>query len=328
MRKPFLSPLYSTRRRSGLLLVALLAASLVGVAPHALATTGKTRDARRSHGAGAQITPTPPVPPARRLSDREAIRHPIRAQIHHAHLTDRPGGFGPCAGNFAGIPTAVLELSEATSLQIHAESHNGSDATLAILHPKGEWTCLDDGANGVDPSGRLRLEAGEHVIYAGAYERGQDVDLTISIHDAPRPDWGHCEFSQKLSVTPNVHTSIDGRVDDNLAPCDWVLEPHACLWQLTEVPVACVDVSAPLAVEVRTERASFDTTLLVQRLRDDATLDNARFLNDDADIEHTTSAVQFIATPGRYAIFVGAYHPVHEGTYRVRIQTRVPENTR
>lgn len=89
-----------------------------------------------------------------------------------------------CAGWVASAPDFQLTFS-AGSLPLIISAASGSDTTLLVNDPNGNWHCNDDGGNaGLNPALTFHNAAsGTYDIWIGSYSQGDAANATLSISE-------------------------------------------------------------------------------------------------------------------------------------------------
>lgn len=263
-----------------------------------------------------------PAQPTRALSLTEAVQG--LAAIAHSHDAQRhqPVGF-PCAGFYPEAPAYTLTLSHAETLRIGATAKNNVDMTMSVQLEDGTWFCNDDAHESThNPEVFEEFPKGTHTLYFGSYERFQPLDYQAHIVRDEKPDWTHCVEDEVIKDLDETPTVIAGAVSDEVYKCNWMLGSTHCDWLLPSKANACVDLTDTLELSVRTQNATFDTTLVIQKIKDtgdDPTADDLILRNDDIGPNDTHSEIVANLAPGRYLIFVGSYHRQSEGTFELHI---------
>lgn len=302
--------LTSTLRRS--VVYPLVVASSLIIGSIALANSSSTQD----------VAPRIPAPPTRSLSLGEALTEQSRIQTSADAQRHQPEGF-PCAGFYPEHAAYRITLAQDQNLQIGADAHNSTDMTMAIHLENGSWLCNDDAdENTRNPEVFQTLPSGTHTLYFGAYHRFQPLDYTPYIRNAEKPQWARCIDVDVINDPDERTTFLTGEISPDVYKCNWMLGAAHCDWFLPSKADACVDLSAPTDLVVRTQNATFDTTLVIQRVIDTADgpiADHFVLRNDDISPNNRHSEIQSELEPGRYLIFVGSYRRQKEGSFELQI---------
>lgn len=300
-----------------LLNIAATSMLMVGGA-QALAQKGGTAPTASSQG----VQPRTPAPPTRTLTLTDALRDLERTTISSDAQRHQPKGF-PCAGFYPKHPAYRLKVTQPETLRIGAKAHNSTDMTIAVALEDGRWLCNDDAREDThDPEIFETLPAGTHTIYFGSYHRFAALDYTPYIRQDKKPAWARCIDVDVITDPDEVPITLAGEISEEVYKCHWMLGAAQCDWFLPSKANACVDLTEPTALSVRTQNASFDTTLVIQRVIDTAEgpiADDFTLRNDDISPENRHSEIQHELEPGRYLIFVGSYDRLTDGTFDVRI---------
>lgn len=89
-----------------------------------------------------------------------------------------------CRGWVSGAPDFELSFS-AGSLPLIISANSGSDTTLLINDPNGNWHCDDDGGNaGLNPAVTFHnAMSGTYDVWIGSYSQGENANATLSISE-------------------------------------------------------------------------------------------------------------------------------------------------
>lgn len=88
-----------------------------------------------------------------------------------------------CRGYIANAPDFRLQFS-AGSLPLILSVASGSDTTLVVNAPNGQWYCDDDGGEGLNPSLRFGSPmSGQYDIWVGTYGRTSYENATLHISE-------------------------------------------------------------------------------------------------------------------------------------------------
>lgn len=263
-----------------------------------------------------------PVPPTRSIKLPAALGELTRITVSADDQRHQPPGF-PCAGFYPEHAAYRITNADDETARIGAKSHNDTDLTLSIQQEDGTWICNDDAhENTTDPEVFETLPAGTHTLYIGSFHRFEPLDYTPYIHRDKKPQWARCIDVDVISDPDESTTVIEGEIQEEVFKCDWMLGTVQCDWFLPSKANACVDLSEPTDLQIRTQNASFDTTLVVQRVVDSddgPVADSVILRNDDISPENRHSQIQAELEPGRYLIFVGSYHRQKDGKFELEI---------
>lgn len=263
------------------------------------------------------VTPRTPAPRTQAMPLADALKTLPRVTISADDQRHQPNAF-PCAGFYPEHAAYRIELRDEQTLRIGASAHNSTDMTLAIQHEDGTWLCNDDTDESTrDPEVFDTLPAGTHTLYFGAFHALQPLDYTPYIRRDEKPQWARC-IDVDVVTDPDENTTVlAGTIPDKVYKCHWMLGDEVCDWFVPPKANACVDLTEPAALRIRTQNASFDTTLVVQRVIDSdqgPVADNFTLRNDDISPDDRHSEIQADLEPGRYLVFVGSYHRPKEGS--------------
>jgi hypothetical protein len=91
---------------------------------------------------------------------------------------------GNCRGFVANAPDFRLQFSPG-SLPLILSVASGSDTTLVVNGPDGQWYCDDDGGNnGLNPALRFGSPmAGQYDIWVGTYGNASNQGATLNISE-------------------------------------------------------------------------------------------------------------------------------------------------
>jgi len=90
---------------------------------------------------------------------------------------------GSCRGYIANAPDFRLQFSPG-SLPLILSVASGSDTTLVVNAPNGQWYCDDDGGNGLNPSLRFGSPmAGQYDVWIGTYGGSSLQNATLYISE-------------------------------------------------------------------------------------------------------------------------------------------------
>lgn len=287
-------------------------------AAHAQAGDRYTAHSDRATGVEARI----PAQPTQALSLNDALQAlPI---VSHSRDAQRhqPPGF-PCAGFYPAAPSYTITLPQDVTLRIGATAKNNVDMTLSVQLQDGTWICNDDAhENTRDPEVFEDFPQGTHTIYFGSYARFEPLHYQAHVVRDEKPDWTQCvedDVIEHPNHTPTVRTDS---VSQEVYRCRWMLGSTHCDWLLPSKANACVDVTVPTTLTVRTQNATFDTTLVLQKVKDSddgPVADDLILRNDDIGPNDRHSRIEATLEAGRYLIFVGSYHRQNEGSFELHI---------
>ncbi len=219
----------------------------------------------------------------------------------------------PCQGSIANAPDYEVTYS-AGSLPLYIYVNAGSDTTLVVNGPDGQWYCDDDSNGGVNPQVTFNSpRSGTYDIWVGTYgggtaaatlhisELAEDDGSDWQPDNASMPDASmratYGEITLRSGFTPDPHRI--GLTAGGQVPASNV--SSACAGSIATAPdyqVTYTSGSFPLVF--RTE-ASSDTTLVVNGP------DGQWYCNDDG--WHSNNAQVRFDKPssGVYDIWVGTY---------------------
>jgi hypothetical protein len=87
-----------------------------------------------------------------------------------------------CVGSVANSPDVRLNYT-AGSLPLYISVESGSDTTLAVNGPDGQWYCNDD-TNGTNPVVHFANPgSGQYDIYVGHYQQGSRIPARLRISE-------------------------------------------------------------------------------------------------------------------------------------------------
>lgn len=307
-------------RNLRLLTASLSIGALVVVGSTDRAEAGN-RDSSRSD-AVSSVERRVPSQPTRTLRIDEALQ-PL-ALIAHSRDAQRhqPPGF-PCAGFYPEHAAYTVTLPEAETLRIGAKAQNDVDMTMSVQLEDGTWICNDDAhENTRNPEVFEEFPPGTFTLYFGSYERFQPLQYQTYIARDEKPDWTRCIDTDVIRDPDKPPTIIEGAVSSEVYKCNWMLGSTHCDWFLPSKPSACVDLTDTTELKVRTQNATFDTTLVIQKIKDgdDGPIaDDLVLRNDDIGPKDAHSQIEAELEPGRYLIFVGSYHRQSEGAFELHI---------
>ena len=91
---------------------------------------------------------------------------------------------GSCRGYIANAPDFRLNYSAGSTLPLILSVNSGSDTTLVVNGPSGNWYCDDDDGNGVNPSLRFNNPmSGQYDIWVGTYASSSLQPATLHISE-------------------------------------------------------------------------------------------------------------------------------------------------
>lgn len=279
------------------------------------------------------VEPRVPAPPTRAIHVHDAPIESLPAiQSSRGEQRHQPDAF-PCAGFYPEHPAHTITLANPQTLRIGAKAYNAVDMTMSVRLDDGTWLCNDDAhENTRDPEILETIPAGEHAIYFGTFERFRALDYQPSIAHDKTPNWAQCDDVEVISAPEDTSedTSIvtEHTVSHDVYKCSWMLGVENCDWLLPSTASACVDVTSATELTLHTENATFDTTMVVQRVKhtdDGPVADDLALKNDDIGPKNAHSKITATFAPGRYLVFVGSYHRQRDGHFELHIGNASPE---
>lgn len=90
-----------------------------------------------------------------------------------------------CAGWVSAAPDFELRYSAGSSLPLILSASSGSDTTILVNDPNGNWHCNDDGGNsGLNPALTFHNPAsGTYDVWIGSYRQGENPRASLSISE-------------------------------------------------------------------------------------------------------------------------------------------------
>ncbi len=90
-----------------------------------------------------------------------------------------------CAGWVSAAPDFELRYTAGSSLPLILSAASGSDTTILVNDPNGNWHCNDDGGNsGLNPALTFHNPAsGTYDIWIGSYRQGENANASLSISE-------------------------------------------------------------------------------------------------------------------------------------------------
>ena len=91
---------------------------------------------------------------------------------------------GSCRGWIADAPDFSVQYSAGNMFDLTIAAVSGSDTTLVINDPNGNWYCDDDGGEGLNPLLTFsNPRSGRYDIWVGSYSEGDYASATLSVSE-------------------------------------------------------------------------------------------------------------------------------------------------
>jgi hypothetical protein len=91
---------------------------------------------------------------------------------------------GSCRGYVANAPDFRINYSAGSTFPLILSVSSGSDTTLVVNGPSGNWYCDDDSGNGVNPSLRFTSpRSGQYDVWVGTYASSSLQPATLYISE-------------------------------------------------------------------------------------------------------------------------------------------------
>ena len=96
--------------------------------------------------------------------------------------SDRLGG--SCRGYIANAPDFRINYSAGSTFPLILSVNSGSDTTLVVNGPSGDWYCDDDGGDGLNPSLRFsNPQSGQYDVWVGTYASSSLQSATLYVSE-------------------------------------------------------------------------------------------------------------------------------------------------
>lgn len=220
-----------------------------------------------------------------------------------------------CRGWIANAPDYSVSYSAGSTFDLTIGVDSGSDTTLVVNDPNGNWFCNDDGGEGLNPL--LRFDnplSGRYDIWVGSYSRDEYANSTLSISevgivaphvDAPQatgPDYTLPSLFGSASLTSGFQPDpyrIDVVSGGPFAASD---TQSGCRGYVAAAPDFELSFSAGSLPLIISAASNSDTTLLIND-------PNGNWhCNDDGGNAGLNPAISFHnPMSGTYDIWIGSY---------------------